>query len=255
MSQESKEMFLHAQDAPLPGDDGGGPLPPPTQTCPPCQSIANEIDDLNGELHDLGVKLHSGQGDKGELLKQMKEVERQKAARFRELRQCEEENGCPGPPIPPTRPTVTLAANATLWTSNKLLPGPKVEQISLPTAFTKTPDGWNVEIPYEYLDIDFGNGIRVGPQDTKSATGHYIPASGSMDLDVPLLVTGIPGIDDLEPILTTSGSISTTSGTIPGVPVDANGNVTLVGAVSNIGPLHDTAQLEIQGAFSPWPPK
>src|SRR5216683_3396182 len=154
MSQEPKEMFLHAQDAPLPGDDGGGPLPPPTQTCPPCQPIANDIDDLNGELHDLGVKLHSGQGDKGELLKQIKEVERQKAATFRELRQCEEQNGCPPPKGPPSGRivTVTFTGVVTLVTDHAHAMDPFTKKI--PTDLADCEPG-TINDPNTKTDLTF----------------------------------------------------------------------------------------------------
>ena len=256
MSQEPKEMLLHAQDAPLPGDDGGGPLPPPTQTCPPCQSIANEIDDLNGELHDLGVKLHSGQGDKGDLLKQMKEVDRQKTAKFRELRQCEELNGCPGPPIPPSGRivTVTFTGVLTLVTDHARAMGPFYKNIPTDLADCETD---TINDPKTKKDLTFTFlGVRNASQmvgfvdfPTFCQSVPSVPTIIAVALSDPMAVVGQTGP------FTLSGDGSSAEMQLPSIKLhlhssfhlgtpgdqDSDGTVTFTtGTAAQAGPFQPT---------------
>lgn len=210
MSQEPEDMFLHIQDASLVGADvnaGDIPYPPPTQTCPPCQPIATEIDDLNGELYDLEVKLYNSQGDKGEILKQIKEVKQQIMIKARALHQCEEQNGCT------TNVQVIQGilnvGQVEIWSDNPQLPFVDTGGPNITLTFEGIPGAVWTLTRLDFTPISI-NGGKIMLENFIS--GHFDPASGSMVLNMELrahIDDPIGGKDSYITLVFTTGTVQT----------------------------------------------
>jgi hypothetical protein len=149
----------------------------------------------------------------------------------------------------------TLTGRITLWTDNGLLPGPVQGGVGAMLVFLKhtDDDAWSVRI--DTLTASLPSGVTAGLQNHSVGTGVFDQAAGSIGVEVPLRVQNIPliGSVDARVPFTTGGSIATSSGSVKGARVDADGRLTLVGAASGIGPFGNKAWLVLEGGLSDWP--
>ena len=163
----------------------------------------------------------------------------------------------------------TWNGTATIWTSNPSYPGPYTNTFSTPLTFTGQPGSiWNVSNDTFSLNIPEGLvTITVTLQkdssgQTEPITGTFTPLSnatspGSMDLSAPLHIdAGIVGSSDVVLPLSTSATITTSTGTFTGQPLDASTNITLVGQANAVGgPLDsDLVQANLVGTLVNAPP-
>jgi len=163
----------------------------------------------------------------------------------------------------------TWNGTATIWTSNTMYPGPYTDTFSTPLTFTATPGAiWDVSNDTFSLSIQEGLvTITVTLQkdssgQTEPITGTFTPLSnatspGSMELSAPLHIdAGIVGSSDVVLPLSTSATITTPSGAFTGQPLDASGNITLVGQANAVGgPLDtDLVQASLVGTLVNAPP-
>ncbi len=163
----------------------------------------------------------------------------------------------------------TWSGTATVWTSNSTYPGPYTNTFSTTLTFTGTAGStWNVSNDTFSLSIPQGLiTITVTLQQdasgqTEPITGTFTPLAsatspGSMDLSAPLHIdAGIIGSSDVVLPLSTSATITTPTGSLSGLALDANGNITLVGQANAVGgPLDtDLVQANLVGTITNAPP-
>jgi hypothetical protein len=128
--------------------------------------------------------------------------------------------------------TVTISANAPGFTTQtKTIP-------STPAVFTQDANGnWNIQMAS--MSIPWNSTTTVTLQNP--ATGTLTSASNAVSITLPL--QNVPSVNTLTLNLDTNAS--------GGSPVDAQGNLTLVGS-QTVAVLF-TAHATIQGQLSPWP--
>jgi hypothetical protein len=202
-----------------------------------CAELATQRKILENILRKTG-----DQKKRQQILDKIDDIEQQQTAQ-----------GCLAPP--PVSIQGTLNATVTLWTDNSLLPGPKPGQITAVLIFTNHADNSKWSVSIDSLSATFKSGVTARLQDHSFGTGIFDPSSGSLNVDVPLHVENIPliGSVDAKIHFTTDSSIAPPPGQVTGSTVDKGGNLTLVGAASNIGPFNNEIWLAIVGTLSDWP--
>jgi hypothetical protein len=242
----------------------------PIKTCPPCQTFADTVNEINRDIEDLELQVQAASAQGGaELLTQLNGLRQRLNEQVRQLRQCELANN-----YQPSQPSVetvigTWNGTATVWTSNPSYPGPYMNTFSTTLTFTGNPgstwdvsnDSFSLSIPQGLITITITLQQDASGQ-PEPITGTFTPLAdatspGSMDLTAPLHISaGILGSSDVVLPLSTSSTITTPTGVLSGQALDANGNITLVGEGNAVGgPLDsDLVQANLVGTIVNAPP-
>jgi hypothetical protein len=163
------------------------------------------------------------------------------------------------PTDPPAAPlSASFSGTATIRTTNAQAPGPFIASITASVTFSsdrtsvtlsnlRDADGRPLSFP--------AGGISVSISLPQPAAGSFDPQTSTLTLSPTLVFgEGIGGTDRITVPLTT-GSETSSLGTLTGSPVDAAGNVTVVGAATFTGGFLNgsSADFRVVGRISPAP--
>jgi hypothetical protein len=231
-------------------------------TIPPkCQPLADEITEIEAEIRDLQLDLKYEAGPlKWAIVRQIAALVRIKNAKKVQLDACLEREGVALPL------KATFNGNATLRTCHQNAPGPYSNPLSFELWFNA--DRTNVQIltfpPLVTPPVNTPLGSNITTiKKIGGGSGVFTPSSGAMGMPIKLLFDQsidawfLPDQDSTIDFLLSTTSVTSPLGNFNGSPLNAAGQITLVGESQFVGGFlgGKCGVLVIRGTISPHPTK